>query len=163
MGQKVNCYQHNANYSRFRYFDAGDTSTNGKMVTLHYFDNVGRTINIVTMNAAETEVIGVSTDTYTKNSGTNAKNNRLLNTVSAGVKTANLLIDSGFESATPGSNWSIYSSSGNGSTTYVSSCNGQPSHTGSKMMMMTLNTNGIRSVYQNVYLKGGTTYVFPVM
>ena len=160
LGQRVNCYQHGANYSRFRYFEAGDTNQNspGKLVTLHYFDSVGRTVNVLTMNPAETEILGVSSGTYTNNSGTNAKNNRLKSAASAGLQTTNLIKNADLEHATALQYWTA---SGSGSASAVSAEGDVKPHGGNRMVRLSSGGNAPgESLQQTLSLKAGTTYVF---
>lgn len=162
-GQRVNCFQGYANYSRFRYFNANDYSGNGFCVTLHYFDSWGRTVNVVTMNPEETEILGVSTGVYTANTEGSSKNNRLTNAASAGIQSTNLLQNADIEHATDLYAWTKDSTGGaaaaredSGTDVLVQPYMGQ--------YLMKLYQSGVTAgeykVKQSVYLEADKTYVF---
>lgn len=96
-GQRINCFQCAATFTAFRYYDAGDYNGNGKLVTRHFFDNWGRTVNVLTMNPEVTDVLGVSLGAYTKNEANSRRNNRLTNAASAGIQSINLLQNADME------------------------------------------------------------------
>ena len=163
-GQRVNCFQAYANYSRFRYFDANSYSGNGKFVTRHYFDSWGRTVNVVTMNPEETEILGASMGTYTENSEDSDTNNRLTNAATAGVQSVNLLQNADLEHATSLYGWTkdtlshcnAASKASSGTTVSVSP------HLGQALMKLYEESDnlGEYKVQQPVYLEKGKTYVF---
>ena len=95
-------------YTRFRYGGADNTfnsSENDDLVAHFRFDNWGRTVNAVTLNQEETDVLGISAGSYTKNEETSKKNNRMTEAASAGLQSVNLLDNSGFESTTSIDGW----------------------------------------------------------
>ena len=162
-GQRVNCYQEYANYSRFRYFDANEYNGDGKFVTLHYFDSWGRTVNVVTMNPEETGILGVSTGAYTENEEGGSKNNRLTNAASAGIQSTNMLQNADIEHATDLYGWTKDSTGGSAATREDSGTNVlvKP-YLGQYLMKLYESgiTVGEYKVKQSVYLEADKTYVF---
>ena len=161
-GQRVNCFKVNETYSRFRYFDAG-SSGNGTCVTLHYFDSWGRTVNVVTMNPEETEVLGVSTGAYTENEAESSKNNRLTNAASAGIQSMNQLKNGGMEHATDLYAWTKDSTGGNAASRENSGTTVLVTPYSGKYLMKLFESNttaGEYTVQQPVYLEANATYVY---
>ena len=69
------------------------------------FDHTGKTVNIVNFNTDRSQILGVSTASYTANSKTKTKN-RLSGAAATGYLAQNLLNNSGLEQAnTTGYSW----------------------------------------------------------
>ena len=161
-GQKLRCYQQGAVYSRFRYFGASEDLTgNGHLVTLHYFDNYGRTINTITMNAAETDILGVSEGKYEQNEGTSKKNNRLANAASCGMNEPSFVLNGNLEHATDLYQWDSYGDASGGARANSGTTPSVTPHSGNYLMKLYLGSSAnAETCSQRVYLEGGSTYVF---
>lgn len=173
-GQRVNCYLSSADHASFRYFDASDYSyetsdynTTGRLISQHYFDSWGRTVNVVSQNPTTRELLGVSTGAYTKNEQKSAKNNRLTNSASAGIEATNLLQNADFEYIQDGTPDEFFgwTKVGNGcAAPRTDSGTGtlvKPYHGKYLMKLFQWDkTDGDYRVQQEVYLKKNETYVF---
>ena len=169
-GAQINAWKQNATYSRYRYFRPNDPTdgpeNKGKMVTRHYFDNWGHPVNTITMTADESTVLGVTTGKYTKNEGTNKKNNHLTDAASAGIQSINLISNSDFE-YTADANiyaWTRYGASSHGASALRTESGGSTNvkpHNGNYLLKLytydTSTADEIRA--QAVYLDKNKTYV----
>ncbi len=161
-GQKMHAYKKEATYSRFRYYGADTTAdTADDLVDRYTFDNYGRTINIITMDTGENQVFGVDAGTYTQNSGTSAKNNRMTSAGSAGTQGTNILYNGGLELSNGSYPWTH---AGGGSMALKSSTDTTPNVTPrtGKMLLKVYGSddNKTSSAYREVTLKAGVTYIF---
>jgi RHS repeat-associated protein len=166
-GQRVNCNQTDVNHASFRYFDAsnlngGNYDSTGKLVTQHYFDSWGRTVNIVTMDPATDEVLGVSTGEYTQNEPGNAKNNRLTNSASAGIEAINLLQNADMEDGTSLYGWEKVGSGAAATAGNTEAGMKAKPYLGNKLMRIYESSASVGkcTVRQPVYLEINKTYVF---
>ena len=166
-GQRVNCNQTDVNHASFRYFDAsnlngGNYDSTGKLVTQHYFDSWGRTVNIVTMDPATDEVLGVSTGEYTQNEPDNAKNNRLTNSASAGIEAINLLQNADMEDGTSLYGWEKVGSGAAATAGNTEAGMKAKPYLGNKLMRIYESSASVGkcTVRQPVYLEINKTYVF---
>ncbi len=81
----------------------GEYDTGDDLLTIKILDNQGRTVGSYTSNGDESEILGAGTATYTENSGTSKKNNRITSSASAGIQGINLLKNGSAENGT--TNW----------------------------------------------------------
>lgn len=168
-GDCMRAYKAEAVYSRFRYYgadgkpDTQNDRSEDDIVSRFWFDNCGRTVNATTFNYDETEILNVSASTYTKNEGTDKKNNRLLGAASSGSLSPNLLYNSGAEYETTGlDGWNIDGNGSSAARTDSGSTVLVKPRTGKYLMKLyTQNVSvGTHTRYQSVYLSANTTYVF---
>lgn len=126
-------------------------NTNDDLLTTCVFDYWGRTINSYTTNVEQDSLYGVSAAKYTANSGTSAKNNRLLVSSTAGVQYPNMLADPGAESMS-----SIGTGTSPWNATGTASVETGTKRTGAKALKLT----GNGSIKQSVTgLDAGAWYV----
>ena len=141
--------------SRFRHTGADQAvATDDDILSLYVFDTTGRTITVRSEDN-DKNTLGVAGGTYTSNSGTSKKNNKILKEGGTGAIGQNLLYNSGFEAA---SNWTL----GRADTTNYSGAyaSGQR-HTGSQAYQMISNASGgWMSLYQSVTLPRTGYYTF---
>ncbi|MGM9650727.1 MAG: hypothetical protein ACI3VX_02170, partial [Faecousia sp.] len=166
-GNGMRAFASNAVYTRFRYYGADhEPETADDIVSQFRFDNWGRTINTISYNADETELLGVSADEYTNNENASKKNNRLLSAAVSGTQSANLLSNAGLEYT--GTDLNVWTAQGSGnaairteSDIHGSNVENVPPRTGAKLLKLYNATeNSTESSYQSVYLTAGKTYVF---
>src|SRR5699024_643333 len=82
-------------------------------VVRYTFDHTGKTVNVVQFNHDKSQVLGISTTSYTANSGTKTKN-RVSGAAATGYVAANLLHNSGFEKTddTSSFKWTLFRTTG---------------------------------------------------
>ena len=126
-------------------------NTNDDLLTTCVFDYWGRTINSYTTNVNQDSLYGVSAAKYTANSGTSAKNNRLLVSSTAGVQYPNMVADPGAEGMS-----SIGTGTSPWNATGTASVETGTKRTGAKALKL----NGNGSIKQSVTgLDAGAWYV----
>jgi len=79
-----------------------ENGTTDDLLTVKILDTYGRTVGSYTSNGDESEILGAGAATYTENTGTSKKNNRITSAASAGVQGVNLLKNSSAENGTTG-------------------------------------------------------------
>ena len=158
----------------YRY--VGDDRQNGgsdDIVTKYTFDFAGRTINAVTLDNTEREVLGVTAAAYTTNTARSGKNNRVEKDAQSGQNGINLLVAGGLEShdsfSTAASYWTrvTYPDDGSYSKKNAVVKTGESARHGTGALKSYLNnaatadSNGVRyaGMYQSAYLEAGT-YTF---
>ena len=114
-GEKCHAYKRAHAQTAYRYYGKdgvpymdsdGHLTNNGTtddLVTVAVLDRYGHTVGTYTSNYNETEILGTGAATYTENSGTSKKNNRITSSASAGIQGINLLKNSSAENGT--TNW----------------------------------------------------------
>ena len=114
-GSKYRAYKRAHSQTAYRYYgkdgipcmnvdgtqNTGDSGDD--LLTVKILDRMGRTTGSYTSNGKETEILGAGAATYTENSGTSKKNNRITSSASAGQQGINLLKNSSAENGT--ANW----------------------------------------------------------
>ena len=142
-------------------------------VTKYTFDFAGRTINAVTLDNTEREVLGVTAAAYTTNTARSGKNNRVEKDAQSGQNGINLLVAGGLEShdsfSTAASYWTrvTYPDDGSYSKKNAVVKTGESARHGTGALKSYLNnaatadSNGVRyaGMYQTVTLSPGT-YTF---
>ena len=165
-GMSMNFFKANATTAMFRYCGADlDLNTNDDLTARVYFDNWGRPINTVSLDKDAKNMLGVSAGTYTQNADANKDNNRLTHAASGGLQSRNMIYNSGIEHMTNNvGDFSGWTAQGIGAAAARTSSETTPEimpRTGKYMIKLFLDSyDGTESVYQNVYLTEGTTYVF---
>ncbi|MBQ6430860.1 MAG: hypothetical protein IJJ99_03165 [Oscillospiraceae bacterium] len=177
-GATVSAEHPNPYQTKYRYYgddritfgdptSAGLSATDDDLLSEVYFDALGRTVNTVSYNDADrARIIGGSVTGFTQNSGTSAKNNRIVAQAGSGMYFANMLKDSSFEACpvslvdTPAPVWGLDHSSG-----YVTFHNDAP-HSGSVYASLKINNTPTATstykagIYQSVLLEQNQTYSF---
>lgn len=148
-------------------------NTEDDVLVNYTFDLAGRTVNIINYSTDRTEILGTSAASYSQNEGTSKKNNKVTGASSSGVSSANLLLNSGMEVDSANRyGWNIGSQvSGAGIAFRNDVSEVSPTitpRTGDYLLKIytpaenisTSGSGGKISVYQEVYLEAGNTYVF---
>ena len=158
----------------YRY--VGDDRQKGSsddIVTKYTFDYAGRTINAVTLDNSEREVLGVTAAAYTTNTSRSGKNNRIEKDAQSGQNGINLLVAGGLEThdsfSTAASYWTriTYLDEGSYSKKNAVVKTGEKTHHGTSAIKSylssasTADSSGTRyaGMYQTVTLSPGT-YTF---
>ena len=102
LGNAFHVYKPSEQLASYRFYGPNHVSNmdeaNGDDVLVNYvFDYSGRTICSYETDNTKSEVIGSSAASYTQNSGTSGKNNRLTGAGAMGMMYPNVYIDGGFE------------------------------------------------------------------
>ncbi|MBP3484357.1 MAG: hypothetical protein J6K00_04590, partial [Oscillospiraceae bacterium] len=102
LGNAFHAYKPSAQLTSYRFYGQDHVSNmndnSGDDVLVNYvFDYAGRTICSYETDSTKAEVIGSSAASYTTNSGTSGKNNRLTGAGAMGIMYPNVYIDGGFE------------------------------------------------------------------
>lgn len=102
-GAKYHAYKRAHSQTAYRYYGKDglpymdsdghltDNGTTDDLLTIKILDNEGRTVGSYTSNSDESEILGAGAATYTENSGTSKKNNRITSSASAGQQGINIL------------------------------------------------------------------------
>ena len=148
-------------------------NTSDDIVTKYTFDYAGRTINAVTLDNSEREVLGVTAAAYTTNTSRSGKNNRIEKDAQSGQNGINLLVAGGLEThdsfSTAASYWTriTYPDEGSYSKKNAVVKTGEKAHHGTSAIKSylssasTADSSGTRyaGMYQTVTLSPGT-YTF---
>ncbi len=150
-GAKYHAYKRAHSQTAYRYYGKDglpymdsdghlvDGDTGDDLLTVKILDNVGRTVGSYTSNSDESEILGAGAATYTENSGTSKKNNRITSVASAGQQGINILQNGSAE---------------NGATKWVNANPTNAEHfIGNKSFLL-----GEIGLLQNVTLTEGETY-----
>ena len=169
-GNSWHAYHHSRQLMEYRFYGADHTAeTLDDIVTRYSFDFEGRTINATNLDTVKVDVLGVSTNSYTKNANTSQQNNRMTGASASGKAAINLLKNSGAEklNANQSSGAESWTATHPGSTslgntaidgTYVRNNQTISPHTGEKLFKAFIATTDCSKFYQPVYLEGGKTY-----
>lgn len=97
-GSKILRQKNGVQETKYRYVgDDREATTDDDIVTKYTFDYAGRTINAVTLDNSEREVLGVTAAAYTTNTSRSGKNNRIEKDAQSGQNGINLLVAGGLE------------------------------------------------------------------
>lgn len=170
LGNSFHAYHHSRQMMEYRFYGADHTrDTDDDIVSRYTFDYGGHTINAVNLDTNKIKTFGVSTSSFTKSSGTSAKNHRMTGAAASGITAVNLLENTGAEK--------LNSAQSSGTlawtASYSASCNALAAgeytrngvtvspHTGSELFKLYTNSSSSTSkIYQAVYLEAGKTYTF---
>ena len=102
MGNAFHAYKPSAQLTSYRFYGQDHVSNmndnSGDDVLVNYvFDYAGRTVCSYETDSTKAEVIGSSAASYTANSGTSGKNNRLTGAGAMGIVNPTVTADGGFE------------------------------------------------------------------
>ena len=156
-GAAFHAYKNSQQLSSYRFYGPDHTpETQDDVVAYYAFDHAGRTICSYQTNHDKTKVIGSSAASYTKNSTTSDKNNRLTGAGATGLATPNVSLDGDFEHQWVKSSAGVDVSSKSYKTTGV---NDTHVRTGKWSMRLTASGAGTSdSGYLRVQLAGNTQY-----
>ena len=174
-GSRVLRHKNGVQETYYRYVgDDRTQNTADDIVTKYTFDYAGRTINAVTLDNTEREVLGVTAAAYTTNTARSGKNNRVEKDAQSGQNGVNLLVAGGLEihdtMTAPANSWTrlktgtglhaAIKNTATDSTTITRNGNGSL-----KIYLegtAAPDADGVRrmGMYQNVSLTAGTTYTF---
>ena len=97
-GAKMHGYKRSRSQAVYRYYgDDQLENTEDDLLNFKIFDYSGRTITNYTTDSSETRILGVGSATYTQNSGTSPKNNRLTAGASSGQQGVDLMTNNSGE------------------------------------------------------------------
>ena len=176
-GAKIRAYQFDPYSTSYRYYgndritsddpaNSGAGAAEDDLLSVLYFDALGRTVNTVGYNTNRAYILGGGVTSFTQNNGTSAKNNRVVAQASAGMFYANMLEDGGFEDGVVSmSNLvePLWGTTNNGGDVVFYS--GMP-HSGEKYIALRIantpsgSTEYQAGLYQEVPLQVGKTYCF---
>ena len=175
VGNRWHLWVYSPYMKEYRFYGPDQTSDTGDDTVVRYtFDHTGKTVNVVQFNHDKSQVLGISTTSYTANSGTKTKN-RVSGAAATGYVAANLLHNSGFEKTddTSSFKWTLFRTTGttgnaalkNVVTEY--SANLMP-RTGKYLLktyvpkaQVSLSGGSCHAgMYQRVYLTQGVSYTF---
>ncbi len=158
LGNAFHVYKPSEQLASYRFYGPNHVSNmdeaNGDDVLVNYvFDYSGRTICSYETDNTKSEVIGSSAASYTQNSGTSGKNNRLTGAGAMGVSKPAVTTDGGFEYL------ALAKSVGNAEIKTATATDNKHAHTGRKSLGITLsNTNSTGAGYVKATLEAGQTY-----
>ena len=173
-GSKILRQKNGVQETKYRYVgDDREANTDDDIVTKYTFDYAGRTINAVTLDNSEREVLGVTAAAYTTNTSRSGKNNRIEKDAQSGQNGINLLVAGGLEThdsfSTAASYWTrvTYPDEGSYSKKNAVVKTGEKAHHGTSAIKSylssasTADSSGTRyaGMYQTVTLSPGT-YTF---
>ena len=173
-GSKILRQKNGVQETKYRYVgDDREATTDDDIVTKYTFDYAGRTINAVTLDNSEREVLGVTAAAYTTNTSRSGKNNRIEKDAQSGQNGINLLVAGGLEThdsfSTAASYWTriTYPDEGSYSKKNAVVKTGEKAHHGTSAIKSylssasTADSSGTRyaGMYQTVTLSPGT-YTF---
>ena len=156
LGNAFHCYKNSEQLTSYRFYGADhevdadneSDSTADDTVVFYAFDNAGRTICSYETNHNKTKVTGSSAASYTQNSETSGKNNRLTSAGAMGMTYPAVSADGGFEVK------SIGKTAGTASIITTTTTNDARVHTGFKSLCITNSGAG----YVKASLASGETY-----
>ena len=156
LGNAFHCYKNSEQLTSYRFYGADhevdadneSDSTADDIVVFYAFDNAGRTICSYETNHNKTKVTGSSAASYTQNSETSGKNNRLTSAGAMGMTYPAVSADGGFEVK------SIGKTTGTASIITTTTTDDARVHMGFKSLCITNSGAG----YVKASLASGETY-----
>lgn len=157
LGNAFHAYKPSAQLTSYRFYGQDHVSNmndnSGDDVLVNYvFDYAGRTVCSYETDSTKAEVIGSSAASYTTNSGTSGKNNRLTGAGAMGIMYPNVYIDGGFENT-----WNVTGSGVSRNSRSATNTTNNSIHSG--MYSMCLEGSGSYGVVP-VTLEAGKEYTF---
>ena len=157
LGGAFHAYKPTPQLTSYRFYgqdhESNMGSTGDDVVANYVFDYSGRTICSYETDSTKSEVIGSSAASYTANSGTSGKNNRLTGAGAMGIANPTISVGGGFE------NGALAKSTGNALIKEISATNDNRVHTGKKSLWITLDSaNPTGSGYIRAYLEAEKQY-----
>lgn len=170
-GAKMSIRYGDTHRKKFRDYGADATAnTDDDIISYTTFDNVGRTVNTISLDKTETKLYGADNSTYTTNdtssNGNSKSNNRVNADVAIGQQAMNLLVNQSGEKGRDGSaeDWSETHNGTNVSCAVRSDADN--ARTGARLFHIWMGDSSdsseerIGSYSQQIQLKGNTTYTF---
>ncbi len=149
VGNAFHGYKNSEQLTSYRFYGPDHTSdTEDDTIVYYIFDHAGRTIGSYETNYNRTKVTGSSAASYTQNSETSGKNNRLISAGAMGMTYPAVSADGGFEVK------SIGKTTGTASIITTTTTDDARVHTGFKSLCITNSGAG----YIKASLVSGATY-----
>lgn len=175
VGSQWHLWVYNRGLKEYRFYGPDQApDTTDDTIARYVFDHTGKTVTITNYDYNKANILGVTNSSYTSNANTKTKN-RIAGASATGNVAVNLLNDSGLEAqdATSDFGWKADRSSTSGMATAFRTCVSEANpdvapHSGGYLLKTWMNNGNVSNtsdavfvgMYQKVYLKNDTTYVF---